>query len=811
MLNPQDPIVNYDPTAPPVQPAFGKIGKWVRTPYVDWNSDAYKCYIYKGTDFRLHFPQTYKPGDGKKYPILVFYHGNGEEGPIYQNELQLKNGGLLFHQAEVAGVFDGYIIFMQTTFGWGTTELTNLKELIDTLVQGYGGDPYRVIQNGLSGGGQGVWQQIVANPTYFAGAIPMSAALGQDATPADIKTLRFTPMWNLDGGQDDDPPPYTAQVIASAFLSAGANYVYKNYPTLGHDTWDSTWLEPDFWPFVNRAYLSNPWPLSGKTVFCTGQSLKVTLGIVPGLAGYQWRMNGAVIPKATADTLVVTKAGTYDARVLRGSTWSDWSHIPVQIFGQTPAPATTIVQTNCATATGIITITSPKGVGLTYSIDGVHYQTDSVFAGVAAGTYHLTVKNGTTCTSSATTAIINPRPPPAAGPTLTVTQPTCTVSTGTIIATPANNALSYSINDTVYQSSPDFSGLATGNYFVTTKTPDGCISDSSPAVIYAVPSAPAKPAVATVQPTCTVSTGSIDITVPAGTGFLYSIDSATFQGSSSFSGLAANNYTVVIKNSAGCISPPVAAVIHTQPTTPSTPAINVVQPTCAVPAGSINIISPSAAGVAYSVDGAAYQSGSHFTNLVPGNYLVTAKDSGGCVSPSTPAIIQPLLIVPSAPAFDIRQPNCSSATGSILITSPTNAGFLYSSDGETYLPDTGMTNLAPGTYQITVKDDSGCVSAPTTAIVLTEPVYCNVIIGAYPNPYQSEVSFNITSPYTGKGLLAFYNLLGEQMGSNIETNFVAGIPTTITCPMGFAHRQPVIYLFSIGKKKVQGTLLPEKF
>src|SRR5580700_5552231 len=100
MLNPQDSVINYNPASPPVQPAYGKIGKWVRTPSLDWNTTAYKCYIYDSCDFRLHFPQTYQPGDGKKYPILIFYHGDGEEGGIYENELQLKNGGQIFHTAE---------------------------------------------------------------------------------------------------------------------------------------------------------------------------------------------------------------------------------------------------------------------------------------------------------------------------------------------------------------------------------------------------------------------------------------------------------------------------------------------------------------------------------------------------------------------------------------------------------------------------------------------------------------------------------------------------------------------------------------
>src|ERR1700722_81827 len=184
MLSPQDSVINYNPASPPVQPAYGKIGKWVRTPSLDWNTTAYKCYIYDSCDFRLRFPQTWQPGDGKKYPILIFYHGDGEIGPITDNESQLKNGGYMFDTAVVYGKYNGFVLFMQNQHEFGLTQYTAIRNLIDTLVQEYGGDPYRVVANGLSGGGQAIFNQLVLTPSYFSGAILMSAALEQYATPA---------------------------------------------------------------------------------------------------------------------------------------------------------------------------------------------------------------------------------------------------------------------------------------------------------------------------------------------------------------------------------------------------------------------------------------------------------------------------------------------------------------------------------------------------------------------------------------------------------------------------------------------------
>src|SRR5690348_14858725 len=118
VLNPNDPIVEYDSLNPPKQPASGQIGKWVRTNrHFNWNTDSYKAYILNGCAFRLKFPKTYDPAatDGKRYPMIVFFHGHGEIGTIYDNEYQLLNGGQKFMNAVDDGTFDGYILCMQST------------------------------------------------------------------------------------------------------------------------------------------------------------------------------------------------------------------------------------------------------------------------------------------------------------------------------------------------------------------------------------------------------------------------------------------------------------------------------------------------------------------------------------------------------------------------------------------------------------------------------------------------------------------------------------------------------------------------
>ena len=152
VLDPTDSVYAYNPNKPPTQPPNGQIGKWVRTPRLGWNTTSYKAYIYKGCAFRLKFPKTYNPtaNDGKTYPMMVFFHGLGEAGDIYDNEYQLYHGGDVFRDAVDNGTFDGYILCMQSTGYWGSNQYQYITEIIDYMVANNKLDAFHVVDNGLS-------------------------------------------------------------------------------------------------------------------------------------------------------------------------------------------------------------------------------------------------------------------------------------------------------------------------------------------------------------------------------------------------------------------------------------------------------------------------------------------------------------------------------------------------------------------------------------------------------------------------------------------------------------------------------------
>ncbi|MCO4291721.1 hypothetical protein NF867_02455, partial [Solitalea sp. MAHUQ-68] len=196
--------------------------------------------------------------------------------------------------------------------------------------------------------------------------------------------------------------------------------------------------------------------------------------------------------------------------------------------------------------------------------------------------------------------------------------------------------------------------------------------------INAQPLTPATPTASTVQPTCTVASGSITVTAPLGAGLEYSIDGTNYQASTLFTGLATNTYNLTVRNAQGCISSVTAVTINAQPLTPATPTASTVQPTCTVGTGSITVASPLGAGLEYSIDGTNYQASTLFSGLTSATYNLTVRNAQGCISSATAVTINAQPATPQAATATTVQPTCTVGTGSITVTSPLGAGLEYS-------------------------------------------------------------------------------------------------------------------------------------
>ncbi|MBM7418085.1 MULTISPECIES: PKD domain-containing protein [Chryseobacterium] len=146
-------------------------------------------------------------------------------------------------------------------------------------------------------------------------------------------------------------------------------------------------------------------------------------------------------------------------------------------------------------------------------------------------------------------------------PIVSSTQPSCSVSTGSITVTSPATGVTYSFDNGVsFQASNTLSGLAAGTYVVKVKNQAGSISDAVSVVINPALSVPQDPVLNITQPACGTGTGSITVTSPS-TDVQYSFDGGiTYQTSNVKAGIAPGTYTIVVKNSSGCTSTATATI-----------------------------------------------------------------------------------------------------------------------------------------------------------------------------------------------------------------------------------------------------------
>ncbi|WP_153796960.1 fibronectin type III domain-containing protein [Foetidibacter luteolus] len=461
VLDPADPVVVYNAAKPPTIPPSGTLVKWVKTNRMTWNTSSYKCYFYKGVAFRLKFPKTYQHNvnDGKKYPVYLFFHGKGEKGTIYDNEYQLKLGAQIHMNAVDNGTFDGFLVYPQSIYeGWGQ-QVTIMNEFIlNYLVPQVKADRWRIYVDGLSAGGGATWNFMLSFLKTAACVLPISNTNGNYVD--GVNQFKFTPVWQFQGGLDKAPSPGYTQQLATGILNAGANYKLSVYPTVGHSAWNQAWAEPDYFPFLKRAYKSNPWALYGKTEFNAGETINVTVGVSPGFTAYEWRKNDVLIAGATGNQITATSSGKYSCRIKDGTLWSDWSPTPVEI--KTKGTVTPVISVS-----GLMSKVIPALDGKTYvtlaaqpgyasyawlkSGSSTVLGTGNTFNAGSAGNYIVQVKQTTAsaAVSSAAFSVIDAnganKPDPAGSLTATALSSTSVKLSWVDKASPAYNETNYEI------------------------------------------------------------------------------------------------------------------------------------------------------------------------------------------------------------------------------------------------------------------------------------------------------------------------------------------------------------------------------
>ncbi|WP_284653330.1 T9SS sorting signal type C domain-containing protein [Flavobacterium terrisoli] len=187
----------------------------------------------------------------------------------------------------------------------------------------------------------------------------------------------------------------------------------------------------------------------------------------------------------TYTTGVLSSTTTYYVEAVTVSTSATTPRKAVQVtVNPIPvAPSVTLTQPTCS-ALGTITVNSPTGSGMTYSIDGSTYtNTTGVFTSVPTGTYNVTAKNAG-CISATTSTTINAQPVTPAQPTVGgLTQPSCTLTSGSFIITNYNAAYTYAVSPSTGVSISGSTVTAPAGTYTVTATLGSCTSIASANVV----------------------------------------------------------------------------------------------------------------------------------------------------------------------------------------------------------------------------------------------------------------------------------------------------------------------------------------
>lgn len=448
---------------------------------------------------------------------------------------------------------------------------------------------------------------------------------------------------------------------------------------------------------------------SKRDITCNGGTdgrawVNITSGTGPFT--YQWAPGGA-----NTDTINNLSAGTYNVTVTDAFGCSSTASVTVNEPAAITATATANDPSCFGVANGSITINATGGTApLQYSIDnGNIYQNNAIFTGLAAGTYDFIIRDVNGCTGTVTGVTLT-NPPPTIVANATVNSVSCNGNgDGSVTFNPTGGVSPYqfSLNGSPYGSGNTFVGLAPGGYNASIRDNIGCIKDTT--VIITQPLVLNSIITGVTDVNCNGGAdGGFTVQATGGTApFSYSTDSVTFQASGTFTGLAAGYYTVYVVDANNCTAITSARVI--EPTALVAQELFHLDVSCNGLSDGVVVVSGSG-GVSpyeYSDDNTTFQSNAAFDNLAGGSYWFYVRDNNGCVDSVQAVVGEPSVVAATSTTTDA---SCAgSADGSIVVNATGGtAPYSFSIDGGVFQSDSTFSNLAAGTYVITVRDLNFC-------------------------------------------------------------------------------------------------------
>ena len=194
------------------------------------------------TWFLLYLPEGYDTIN-RKWPLLLFLHGAGENGDIL--EMVKKNGPP--KMIEFGRSFP-YIVVSPQCPQDEKWSVEVLDMLLDEMENRYRVDKKCIFVTGLSSGGTGTWDLAFAYPKRFAAIVPICGRVD----PKKASVIKNLPVWVFHGAKDDIVPAEVSENMVNALKAVGSPVKFTLYPEAGHDSWTEAYDSPELWKWLEE-------------------------------------------------------------------------------------------------------------------------------------------------------------------------------------------------------------------------------------------------------------------------------------------------------------------------------------------------------------------------------------------------------------------------------------------------------------------------------------------------------------------------------------------------------------------------------
>jgi len=473
---------------------------------------------------------------------------------------------------------------------------------------------------------------------------------------------------------------------------------------------------------------------------------------------YQWLDNGSTDLNRTG-----MAAGDYDFEIVDGNGCATIE--TVTIFS--PEELTVSVSADfdpCAFANDAIVEAVVLGGTEPYTYAWSNGATSPILTNVAAGTYDVDITDSNGCTVSGSVTVNPPAPLTAS---ISFTEPICYQANGTIDVNTAGGTGPFLYDWTPSVStSASATGIPGGTYTIVVTDDNGCsatvsatLDDTTPITIL-------------LDGDDVTCNGAADAEIRnTTTGGLspYTYAWSTGETTMNLTNVGPGTYEVTVTDANGCTE--VQSITLAEPNA-LTATIDVVQPICGEDGGTLTAnITGGTQPYNFNWGPVGQANVQVLINQADGNYELNVTDAAGCVFQATATVIDVPEMELTTSKTDATCPGEMDGSASVVVTGGEAPYFLRWDDSADQT-DYTASNLAAGTYTITITDNRGCERSATVTV---ENQSTGPIIESDVVDLDCFGGTTASIDLTVTGGLAPYTYVWEDFSTNPDrTNLAAG-------------------------------------